>query len=157
MDTQDDEHGRLLESFTTTMIRLDAKYPVFQGYGGNPRWWNYWGNHFSVSRNWNPKDICDIEYRNLEGQLHRIYGPAYINRLYEVQAWYKNGQRHREGGPAYIHKNNMVWFFEDKLHNFDGPAVIEGGGPKQYWIHGVRMSPKEYKKEIRRRKLKGLL
>jgi hypothetical protein len=43
------------------------------------------------------------------------------------------------------------------LHRLDGPAVLELGGPKQYWIHGKRMSEKEYKKEIARMRRRGLI
>ena len=102
-------------------------------------------------------DLVDIEYRDTDGIVHRIYGPARISKKYNVQEWYKNGLRHRENGPAVIHKNNMVWFYEGELHRLDGPAVIEQGGPKQYWIYGVKYSKKQYEWEIRRRKRKGLI
>jgi hypothetical protein len=157
MDTQEQEYGRFWEAFTIEATKVEARYPVFQSYGGSPQWWDYWGNHYAVHPRWNPRGLSDIEYRNMDGKLHRIYGPAYISQLYNVLAWYKDGLRHREGGPAYIHNANMAWFYEDKLHNLEGPAVVEGGGPKQYWIMGARMSKKEYEKEIRRRKRKGLI
>ncbi len=158
MDTLDDEYGRLFESLKTEVSRVEPKWPIFNSYGGDPRWWNWYGGPpYAVHASWNPKNYWDLEYRNTEGQLHRIYGPAYVSKLYEIQAWYKNGLRHREGGPAYIHKANMAWFYEDKLHNLEGPAVVEGGGPKQYWIMGARMSKKQYDWEIRRRKRKCLI
>ena len=136
--------------------------PPFTGYGPNPRWWNYYGGPYNL-KSWNGvvatsrKIYPDIEYRNLEGQLHRIYGPAYISKTFDVEAWFKNGKRHRIGGPAYIHRYNMVWFKDDKLHNLEGPAVVEKGGPKQYWINGKSFTEKQYNWEIARRKRKGII
>ena len=149
----DNEDGRLFEALTLERLLVPPKTPPFQCYSKyNQRYWNYWGAPWPVH---NPGNHYDIEYRNTEGKLHRIYGPAYIGSVYSVEVWYKDGVMHREGGPAYIHNYNMVWFKEGKLHRLDGPAVIEGAGPKQFWIDGVRYSPKEYKKEIARRKRKG--
>jgi len=139
---------------------LDIEYsephvPEFSHFGGKPKWWNWFGRPW-VSYSKRRKLQKDIEYKNKEGKRHRIYGPAYISRTYEIEAWYKDGLMHREGGPAYTHRNNTAWFFEGQLHNLDGPAVIEGAGPKQYWIDGVKLSPKEFKKESARRKNKDI-
>ena len=109
-------------------------------------WW-HWGRG---------KD--DIVYRNSEGKLHRLYGPSYISLNYDIEAWNKDGLLHRtDGGPAYRHKDCKFWFQEGKLHRLDGPAVDQPGHPKEYWIGGQQWSPKNYKKEIARRKRKGLL
>jgi hypothetical protein len=156
MDPVDEELGRLFETLSTERAEVPAMTPPFQGYGPRPKNWAWSGPH-PVPSIWNPDQLQDIEYRNHGGKLHRIYGPAYISQKYKIQEWHKDGLRHREHGPAYIHKDNKVWFFEGKLHRLDGPAVIEGGGPKQYWINGQRLSPKEYKKEITRRKRRGLI
>ena len=116
----------------------------------------YCGGH--MFGNWGTrKGKHDIVYYNKEKQLHRIYGPAYISENYNIEGWYKDGELHRVDGPAYKHKNNEYWFYEGELHRLDGPAVNSPGLPKQYWIHGQRLSPKEYKKEIERRKRKGLI
>jgi hypothetical protein len=147
----------LFESLITEKISVPAMSPPFRGYGPWPQQWNYRGGPYQVHPRHNPKDHCDIEYRNTEGKRHRIYGPAYKSIIYNIEAWYKDGERHRVDGPALVHNNNMVWFYEGKLHRLDGPAVVESGGPKQYWIMGQRLSPKEYKKEIARRKRKGLI
>jgi hypothetical protein len=152
-----DRQDELFESLTIERSAVEPMTPPFTGFGPHPQWWNWWGGPYPVHSRWNLKNQKDIEYRNKEGQLHRIFGPAYISILYKVEAWYKDGLRHRVGGPAYTHKDTNIWFYEDKLHRLDGPAVIEGGGPKQHWIMGQRLSPKEYKKEIARRKRKGLI
>jgi hypothetical protein len=155
MDKSEDQAlGELFEALSIERVMGPPMTPPFQGYGPRPEWWCYWGGPYPVR---NTEGHYDVEYRNTEGKRHRLYGPAYISTKYHIEEWYKDGKRHREGGPAFIHKNNRVWFYEDKLHNLDGPAVIEGGGPKQYWIMGQRMSEKEYKKEIERRKRKGLI
>jgi hypothetical protein len=99
----------------------------------------------------------DVFYFNAEGKLHRIYGPAYINRHYKWEMWYKDGLLHREDGPAIIHKNNKYWFQEGTLHRMDGPAVEDLGSPPMYFIRGVRFSPKQYKWEIARLKRKQTL
>lgn len=152
-----DKQDELFEALTIERSLVEAQTPPFQGYGPQPQYWNHWGGPYSVHSRWNAKGLLDIEYRNTKGELHRTFGPAYISKLYGIEAWYKDGMRHRVDGPAFIHGRNMVWFYEDELHNLNGPAVIEFGGPKQYWIYGQKMSKKEYKKEIARRKRKGLI
>jgi hypothetical protein len=157
MDYSDEDATALIEALTLERVLVEAHTPLFQGFGGDPRHWNYWGGPYGVHPNWNKNGIRDIEYKNSEGVRHRLSGPAYISRLYDIEAWYKEGVMHRVGGPAYRHKRNFVWFKEGKLHRLDGPAVNELAGPKQYWIDGVRFSEKQYKWEISRRKKKGLL
>lgn len=150
MEKFDPSVDALFETLTIERREVPGMSPPFQGYGPRPDYWSWWQY---PAKNGG----IDIEYRNSEGNKHRIYGPAYVSKKYKTEEWYKNGMRHRENGPAFIHNNNRVWFYEDKLHRLDGPAVVELGGPKQYWIHGQRMSKKEYEKEIIRRKRKGLI
>ncbi len=97
----------------------------------------------------------DIEYRNREGKLHRLYGPAYIGVAYKFEEWFKDGVRHRIGGPAVSTSDGQYWIVEGRLHRIDGPAVIKKGHPKEYWIHGHKVSTKEFKKESERRIRRG--
>jgi hypothetical protein len=157
MDIQEDDYGRLFEELSLEKVNVEPMTPPFNGYGRNPDYWNWYGSPWSTHSYKNGSKAKDIVYLNKDNKRHREFGPAYVSRRYEIQEWWKDGKRHRVAGPAYIHKNNQVWFFEGKLHRLDGPAVDELGGPKQYWIHGQRMSVKEYKKEINRRKRKGLI
>ena len=65
-----DENDKLDELYETLIIEkllVPAMSPPFGGYNPKfPRWgWNW------------PVNGLDIEYRNKENQLHRIYGPAY--------------------------------------------------------------------------------
>lgn len=99
--------------------------------------------------------FTDVVYFNNENKIHRIYGPAYISKNFEM--WFKNGILHRENNPAVIHKENKFWFLDGKLHRLDGPAIIDPCGPRRYFINGQELPPKEYKKEINRRKRKGLI
>ena len=152
MNSEDIEQERLFEALTIERSPEPAKAPPFGGFGGS---------HFRFRWPWHSGcppllgNQFDIAYRNKEGEYHRIYGPAYISNIYELEIWYKDGEYHRIDGPAVRHKNNVVYYVEGKLHRLDGAAVIEGGGPKQFWIEGRKYSPKEYKKEISRRKRKG--
>ena len=102
-------------------------------------------------------NTATIEYRNSEGKLHRIFGPAAVNKDYKIEEWYKNGELHRIGGPAVTHKYDMFWYKEGKLHRLDGPAIITDRGPKQFYIEGVKLPPKEYKREIQRMHRRGLI
>jgi hypothetical protein len=146
MDNYDKSFDALIEALTIKKSFEPAHSPPVGGYHHKMRWHNW---------RW-PADGVDIVYRNKEGKAHRIYGPAYISKNYEIEIWYKDGKYHREGGPAIQHKNNLLWYYEGNLHRLDGPAIINGG-PKQFWIEGRKYSPKEYKKEIMRRRRKGLI
>ncbi len=142
------DHEKLWEELTLTRHVRPGESPPYGGFGGShPRWS---GHTWGVGGN-------DVVYTNQEGKMHRIYGPAYVSNRHQMEKWYKEGQYHRIGGPAVMHKGTLLWYKEGKLHNLEGPAVIEKAGPKQYWIEGNRLSPKEFKKEIERRRRKGLL
>lgn len=141
------ELDELFEKLTSKKLLIQAKSPPFGGYNGANTWYSW---------SWTASGF-DIEYKNAAGKRHRIWGPAYISKKYDIEIWYKNGEYHRENGPAITHKNNFLWYYGGKLHNLQGPAIDTGGGPKQYWINGQKLSPKEYKKEIARRIRKGLI
>lgn len=157
MDYTDDDGTALVEALT---LRRETGWPVtplYQGYGRNPEYWNWWGGPYRVPPGHNPKNKKDIEYLNSDGVRHRLGGPAYISTLYDIEIWYKDGKMHRVGGPAYRHRRNLVWYHEGVLSRADGPAVVELGGPKQYWLDGIRYPEKQYRLEIKRRKRRGLL
>lgn len=139
----------LFETLTLNREIIMAEGPPYGGYGGaHLRWGWGWG-----------KDTKMEIWTNHEGVKHRIYGPAVTSvGKYLLEEWWKDGVLHRVAGPARTHNiHNKFWYKEGKLHNLGGPAVIELAGPKQYWIEGSKLSPKEYKKEIARRIRKGLI
>lgn len=144
--TPDDELDKLYEALMIEGMLVESTMP---GHYFRGKMWNNW---------WVWKDRPkDTAYKNADGKLHRIYGPAYTSPYYKVEEWYKDGDLHRIGGPARTHKDSK-WYYQDgKLHNLYGPAVDAKGRPKEYWIGGQQLSPKEYKKEIARRKRKGLI
>lgn len=137
---------RLYEALTIEGKLVDGVMPGYYRRGhihGN--WW-CWRDR--------PQDVV---YKNVDNVKHRLYGPAYISEYYKVEEWYKDGKLHRVGAPARTHKDSK-WYFENGLlHRLDGPAVDQRGHPKEYWINGQKWSPKNYKKEIERRKRKGLI
>lgn len=138
-------HDRLIETLT-----IKAEYHI----GLRPRYYvrgrlrtDWWRSTSSIP---------DTVYMK-ENQYHRLFGPAYINGFYDIESWHKEGQLHRLDGPAYRHKKVKLWYKDGLLHRLDGPAVDMPAHPKEYWIGGQRWSPKLYKKEIARRKRKGLI
>jgi hypothetical protein len=150
MKDPNQELDELYEALTIQKIYREAQMPPQGGY--IPNCW-HWAGYQWPSK----KDSYDTYYLNDEGECHRLYGPAYISTLYDTEIWYKDGEYHRVDGPAIRHRNTMIWYKNGKLHRLDGPAVVTGGGPSQYWIDGQKMSSKEYKKEIFRRRRKGLI
>jgi|ADurb_H2B_01_Slu_FD_contig_101_79052_length_3680_multi_3_in_0_out_0_2 hypothetical protein len=146
MTTEIDELDRLYEALTIEGKKVSPECPSYYCRGRMIGGW--WGRN-------GLRD--DLEYRNSENNLHRIYGPAYISYNYKIEEWYKDGELHRLNGPARTHKDNKWYYVEGKLHRLDGPAVDASGRRKEYWIGGQQLSPKNYKKEIERRKRKGLI
>jgi hypothetical protein len=146
----------LFEALTLDIEYEEPTTPMFTCFGGLPKYWGWWGCPW-ISESKLRKYKKDVVYKNKDGKRHRLYGPAYISQMYEIEIWYKDGKLHREDGPAFSQRNNFAWFFEGELHNLSGPAVIEGAGPKQYWIHGQKMCAKEYKKQIASRIRRGII
>lgn len=134
-----DNYDALIEALTLERIQLGASHP-------------YWV-HYLPPRT---RGKFAFHYINAEGKRHRIHGPALINSAYNIEEWYKNGEYHRLNGPAVSHSGNYYWYKNGEYHRLGGPAVETKFGPKQYWINGQRYSPKEYKKEMKRRERKGL-
>ena len=47
----------------------------------------------------------------------------------------------------------IMFMFDGKLHNWEGPALIPEGNIKkrEYYLNGIQMSESEYKDALRRR------
>ena len=69
-------------------------------------------------------------YKKNTNIIHNSYGPAFINRLYEV------------------------YYIENKIHRLDGPAIIHSNGLKYYFIDGKKLSKEEF--DINKKRLKFL-
>jgi len=83
-------------------------------------------------------------YKNSNGQLHRIDGPA---REYKNgdKWWYKEGEYHRENGPAMEYANgDKVWYKEGKLHREDGPAWEWANVDKEWYLLFKELEEKEF-------------
>ena len=57
------------------------------------------------------------------------------------------------GASIYIEGGNVYRFTDGQLHNDTGPAVELAGGSVEYWLNGVRMSPRSWRKATRPRPL----
>ena len=52
--------------------------------------------------------------------------------------WHLNGEMHRLDGPALEHPNGEArWGVKGNLHRTDGPAVIHANGTREWWIEGI--------------------
>jgi hypothetical protein len=103
------------------------------------------------------------------GKLHRVDGPAQEFPQEGTYVWAQNGKHHRQGdepavddgyeikyyqfgklhrtaGPAHertygFGKGNVNWYYNDKLHRLNGPAVIKQDAKPiiyEWWRNGVR-------------------
>lgn len=157
-----DSQDVLFESFILDKVSEPPHVDDYYSCGYGVRWWRsdkidpqkYTAQAQSYSK-YCVSDNQTSYYYN--GVRHRLYGPAIINLEYDCEFWLKMNIFHRDDGPAYRHKRTFKWYVDGFLHRLDGPAVITAGAAREYWIGGQRMSPKIYKKEIERRKRKGLL
>ena len=69
-----------------------------------------------------------------------------------------NGEPHREDGAAIEWSNGDKWWCINNLrHREDGPACEYSDGRKYWYLSGIEYTKKEYKYEMRSRKLKLLL
>ena len=85
----------------------------------------------------------DKFWRNKEGELHRIDGPA-IECSDGDKEWYKMGKLHRIDGPAVEYKNgDRYWYRKGKLHRIEGPAIEYRNGDKFWYIRDVYFATKE--------------
>jgi hypothetical protein len=61
------------------------------------------------------------------------------------ETWYFNDKHHRENGPAIDYVDGYkVWYFNDKRHREDGPAVVYPDGTKYYYINGKKLTEQEF-------------
>jgi len=87
-------------------------------------------------------------WRNKDGKLHRLDGPA-VECINGIKEWHVNGQFHREDGPAIEDGlGNKWWYQNGKLHRTDGPAVEDVDGRKEWYINGVNFSEQEFSRQI---------
>ena len=84
-----------------------------------------------------------IEWRNEEGRLHRLDGPA-VEWETKTRKWYKNGILHRVDGPAIEwFDGSKEWYLDGELHRVDGPAIEWSDGAEDWWLNGELFNSKE--------------
>jgi hypothetical protein len=79
---------------------------------------------------------------------------------YGTKKWkLPNGLLHREDGPAceWNDSDYKAFYINGELHREDGPAVEYHPGDKVWYLNDIQYTEKEYKNEIRCRKLNKLL
>jgi hypothetical protein len=80
------------------------------------------------------------EWRDEQGQLHRVAGPASIWSD-GTQVWYLNGEWHRVDEPAVIHEDGAQWWYQHGVrHRVDGPAVIRKDGHHGWHVQGQEIT-----------------
>ena len=60
--------------------------------------------------------------------------------------WYKEGQLHRIDGPAIIQKGwRKIWYQHNHIHRLDGAAVEWDDGHKTWYVHGTNYTEEQHK------------
>ncbi len=87
------------------------------------------------------------EWRNKEGQLHKIGGPA-IEYNNGNKKYFQNNLYHRLNGPAIEYANgDKFWYQNDKCHRLDGPACEWSNEKKAWYIEGIEYTEEEFLKK----------
>ena len=81
----------------------------------------------------------------LNGNFHRVDGPAYING--DRQEWWLNGRLHRTDGPAIIVGDHQVWYLNGLCHRVDGPAYVNGDR-QEWWLNGKRLTEAKHAERV---------
>ena len=62
------------------------------------------------------------------------------------EVWYLNGQLHRVDGPAIIYLTGAVvgkeWYLYGRRHREDGPAITDRNGGQEWYLNGVSIGNK---------------
>jgi|SRR5271165_4940159 len=85
------------------------------------------------------------EWFNLNGQRHRVDGPA-IELANGTKYWYLNGEYHRIDGSAIERANgDKLWYLNGQCHRVDGPAIEYADGTKYWYLNGNAYSEANFK------------
>ena len=83
----------------------------------------------------------DKRWRNNEGLLHRVDGPAVEYANGGKKVWYLRGKKHRLDGPAIEWSDGTKhWIVNGQLHRLDGPAIEWADGDERWYINDVELS-----------------
>jgi len=63
--------------------------------------------------------------------------------------WFLNGQLHRVNGPAVEWADGTKWWsLNGQFHRVDGPAIEYADGRVEYWVNGVKISKKRFLSDL---------
>jgi len=118
---------------------------------------------YMISSEWWENGVSKSEEWFLNGEAHRVGGPAVImwNRAGGIitERWYLYNEPHRRGGPADTEWydngtiRQVMWYENGELHRLDGPAVIiyDMAGnveERQWWDEGTSVpAPDDHEEE----------
>jgi hypothetical protein len=152
-----DDIDRLYEELTLERVMRPSGTPPIPSGVANPFYYQWYYSHY-MHTHAKHKGKKDVLYFNSNEKIHRLSGPAYIAGHFDCEIWFKEGVLHRDKGlPAIKYGQDKMWYVDGDLHRIDGPAVVSLSGPREFWLEGIKFSPKQYKWEISRRKRKGLI
>jgi len=58
--------------------------------------------------------------------------------------WILNGNFHRIYGPAVEHASGYkMWYLNGLLHRIDGPAIESANGEKEWWLNGKQVKAED--------------
>ncbi len=78
----------------------------------------------------------------------------YLNRW----EWRLGNKLYREDGPTIEWDNgNKEWWLNGHFHREDGPAIEYFDGDKEWYLNGKQYSEKDFKIEMRQKKLERIL
>ena len=98
-----------------------------------------------------------VRYRNSDGQLHRVDGPA-IEWEDGSREWWLHGRLHRVDGPAYEGADgSRSWYRHGKLLREDGPAYEGADGSRSWYLGGKWLSEDEFEDHTPARKIDDAL
>ena len=85
----------------------------------------------------------DKFWRNKDGELHRIDGPA-VEYSDGDKSWYQDGKLHRINGPGIEYGDgDNHWYQNGILHRIDGPAIEYCNGDKSWYYDNIKFPTKE--------------
>jgi len=98
----------------------------------------------------------DYKIENIEED-----GLVYEVRIYLSgdKYWYYNDKLHRLNGPAVEHADgDKYYYINNNLHRLNGPAIERTNGTKYYYINGQYFNTfEEYKEAVIQYKIKEIL
>ena len=96
-----------------------------------------------------------MSYIKLESEYKDLDKYEYING--DI-IYYKKGTKifHNPYGASVMYKDGTkYYFFENKIHRLDGPAVIWPDGEEEYWINDKYLTKEEFETHPERLKFLG--